>query len=110
MASVEGSLNAVMVKSDAVGITLHYGAGAGSEETASAVIAEVVDVARAIDANAHQRVPHLAFQSDGLHDLRVLPISEVVGSYYLRFDLAEGEDEEIAPYVLRCLAQSGVGV
>ena len=112
MASVEGSMNAVMVKSDAVGITLHCGAGAGSEETASAVIADLVDVARTFNANAPQRVPHLAFQSQALVDLHVLPITEVVSSYYLRLDLPESElvASELMQDVFRCLAQAGMGV
>jgi homoserine dehydrogenase len=112
MASVDGSMNAVMVKSDATGITLHYGAGAGSEETASAVIADLVDVARAFDANALQRVPHLAFQSRDLVDLPALPIAEAVGSYYLRLDLAESEivASGMTRDVLHCLAQAGVDV
>jgi homoserine dehydrogenase len=110
IASVEDSMNAVMVKSDAAGITLHCGAGAGSEETASAVIADLVDVARAFDASVHQRVPHLAFQSHALVDLPVLPIAEAVGCYYLRFDLADGENEDVARGALQRLAQAGVGV
>ena len=110
MASVEGSMNAVMVKSDAAGITLHYGAGAGSEETASAVIADLVDLARTFGADAHQRVPHLAFQSQALHALPVLPMTELVGNYYLRFDLAEGDDEGVVAHALEHLVQTGVEV
>ncbi len=112
MASVDGSMNAVMVKSDATGITLHYGAGAGSEETASAVIADLVDVARAFDTSARQRVPHLAFQSQDLVDLPVLPIAKVVSSYYLRLDLPTSEMVESGMMrdVLHCLAQAGVDV
>jgi homoserine dehydrogenase len=110
MASVEGSMNAVMVKSDAAGITLHYGAGAGSEETASAVIADLVDLARTFGADAHQRVPHLAFQSQALHALPVLPMTELVGSYYLRFDLAEGDGDGVVAHALEHLVQTGVEV
>ena len=112
MASVDGSMNAVIVKSDAVGITLHYGAGAGSEETASAVIADLVDVARALDTSVDQRVPHLAFQSQTLVDLPVTPITEVVSSYYLRLDLPEHEmvASEMMRDALHCLTQDGVGV
>jgi homoserine dehydrogenase len=112
MASVEGSMNAVMVKSDAAGITLHYGAGAGSEETASAVIADLVDVARASHASAHQRVPHLAFQSRSLRNFPALPMDEVVGCFYLRLDLAVDEKMAVglSREVLHCLAQAGVGV
>ena len=110
MASVEGSMNAVMVKSDAAGITLHYGAGAGSEETASAVIADLVDLARTFGADAHQRVPHLAFQSQALHALPVLPKNELVGNYYLRFDLAEGDGEGVVAHALEHLLQTGFEV
>jgi homoserine dehydrogenase len=99
-----------MVKSDAAGITLHYGAGAGSEETASAVIADLVDLARAGEASARPLVPHLAFQSKTLHDFPVLPIADGVGCYYLRVDLAAGENEEVARGMLQRLAQAGVGV
>jgi homoserine dehydrogenase len=110
MASVEGSMNAVMVKSDAAGITLHYGAGAGSEETASAVIADLVDLARTFGADARQRVPHLAFQSQALHALPVLPMTELVGSNYLHFDLAEGEGDGVVAHALEHLVQTGVEV
>lgn len=110
MASVDGSMNGVMVKSDAAGFTLHYGAGAGSEETASAVIADLVDLARKGGASEKQRVPHLAFQSHTLLDLPVVPIHEVVSGYYLRFNLSAFDVEVQARDVLQCLAQTGVGV
>jgi homoserine dehydrogenase len=84
IANVEGAMNAVLVKGDAVGATLYYGAGAGAEPTASAVIADLVDVTRMHTADPHHRVPHLAFQPDQLTDLQVLPIGEVRTSYYLR--------------------------
>ncbi len=84
IANVEGVMNAVLVKGDAVGPTLYYGAGAGSEPTASAVVADLVDVTRMHTADPEHRVPHLAFQPDRLSDERVLPIEEVVTSYYLR--------------------------
>jgi homoserine dehydrogenase len=84
IASVEGAMNAVLVKGDAVGATMYYGAGAGAEPTASAVIADLVDVTRMHTADPEHRVPHLAFQPDQLSDLPVLPIGEVVTSYYLR--------------------------
>jgi len=84
IANVEGAMNAVLVKGDAVGSTLHYGAGAGAEPTASAVIADLVDVTRMHTADPEHRVPHLAFQPDQLTDLPFLPMSEVVTSYYLR--------------------------
>ena len=89
LANVEGSMNGIMVKSDAAGITLYYGAGAGSEQTASAVIADLVDVARLHTADAAQRVPHLAFQPDAMSSEPVLPMSAVVTSYYLRLRVAD---------------------
>ncbi|MCC7217797.1 MAG: homoserine dehydrogenase [Burkholderiales bacterium] len=84
IANVEGVMNAVLVKGDAVGPTLYYGAGAGAEPTASAVIADLVDVTRMHTADPEHRVPHLAFQPDQLTDVPILPIGDVVTSYYLR--------------------------
>jgi homoserine dehydrogenase len=89
IANVEGAMNAVMVQGDAVGTTLYYGKGAGSEPTASAVIADLVDVTRLHTADPQNRVPHLAFQPDAMSDLPVLPMSEVVTSYYLRLRVAD---------------------
>ena len=89
IANVEGAMNAVVVQGDAVGTTLYYGKGAGSEPTASAVIADLVDVTRLHTADAAQRVPHLAFQPDAMSDLPILPMSEVVTSYYLRLRVAD---------------------
>ena len=89
IANVEGAMNAVMVHGDAVGTTLFYGKGAGSEPTASAVIADLVDIARLHAADAGQRVPHLAFQPDSMSDVPVLPMSEVVTAYYLRLKVAD---------------------
>ena len=77
-------MNAVLVKGDAVGATLYYGKGAGAEPTASAVIADLVDVTRMHTADPEHRVPHLAFQPDAVVDLPILPQSEIVTSYYLR--------------------------
>jgi len=84
LANVDGVMNAVMVHSDAVGPTLYYGPGAGAEPTASAVVADVVDVARALTTDPKNRVPHLAFRADSLSDLPILPIEEVETGYYLR--------------------------
>ncbi|OIR19804.1 homoserine dehydrogenase [mine drainage metagenome] len=84
IANVEGAMNAVVVQGDAVGATLYYGKGAGAEPTASAVIADLVDVTRMATADPQNRVPHLAFQPNQLADLKVLPMDEVVTSYYLR--------------------------
>ena len=89
LANVEGVMNAVLVQADAVGPTLYYGAGAGSQPTASAVIADLVDVARLISADPGERVPHLAFQADQLSDTPVLPIDDVRTSYYLRMRLSD---------------------
>ena len=84
IANVDGVMNAVLVKSDAVGPTLYYGAGAGSEPTASAVVADIVDVVRALTTDPENRVPHLAFQPDALSDINILPIEEIETAYYLR--------------------------
>ncbi len=89
IANVEGAMNAVVVQGDAVGTTLYYGKGAGSEPTASAVIADLVDITRLHTADPDHRVPHLAFQPGELHDTRILPISEVVTAYYLRLQVAD---------------------
>ena len=84
IANVEGVMNAILVKGDAVGPTLYYGAGAGAEPTASAVVADLVDVTRMHTADPEQRVPHLAFQPDRMSDLPILSMEEVETSYYLR--------------------------
>ena len=84
IANVEGVMNAVLVQGDAVGATLYYGRGAGAEPTASAVIADLVDVTRMHTANPEHRVPHLAFQPGAVQDTLVLPLSEIETSYYLR--------------------------
>jgi len=84
IANVEGAMNAVLVQGDAVGATLYYGKGAGAEPTASAVIADLVDVTRMHTADPEHRVPHLAFQPGSVEDTPILPLSEVETSYYLR--------------------------
>jgi homoserine dehydrogenase len=84
VANVNGAMNAVVVKGDAVGPTLYYGAGAGAEPTASAVVADLMDIARLIDATSAQRVPYLAFQPEQVQDLAILPIDDVQSAYYLR--------------------------
>jgi homoserine dehydrogenase len=89
IANVEGVMNAVLVQGDAVGATLYYGRGAGAEPTASAVIADLVDVTRMCTADPEHRVPHLAFQPDAVQDTLVLPLSEVETSYYLRLRVAD---------------------
>jgi homoserine dehydrogenase len=89
IANVEGVMNAILVNGDAVGPTLYYGAGAGSQPTASAVVADLVDVTRLITADPGHRVPHLAFQPDQLSDTPVLPIGDVETSYYLRMRVVD---------------------
>jgi homoserine dehydrogenase len=84
IANVEGAMNAVLVKGDAVGPTLYYGKGAGAEPTASSVIADLVDVTRMHTSDPEHRVPHLAFQPNAMVDLTILPLSEIITSYYLR--------------------------
>lgn len=89
IANVEGAMNAVVVHGDAVGSTLYYGKGAGSEPTASAVIADLVDITRLHTADPEQRVPHLAFQPGELHDTPILPIADVITAFYLRLVVAD---------------------
>jgi len=108
IANVEGAMNAVMVQGDAVGTTLYYGKGAGSEPTASAVIADLVDIARLHTADPQNRVPHLAFQPDALSDLKVLPMEQVVTSYYLRLRVAD--QAGVLAKVTGILAESGISI
>ncbi len=89
IANVEGAMNAVVVQGDAVGTTLYYGKGAGAEPTASAVVADLVDITRLHTADPDHRVPHLAFQRGALHDTAILPIDEVVTAFYLRLQVAD---------------------
>lgn len=89
IANVEGAMNAVLVQGDAVGATLYYGKGAGAEPTASAVIADLVDITRLATADPEHRVPHLAFQPNAMSSLPILPMSEIVTSYYLRMHVAD---------------------
>ncbi|MBP6346446.1 homoserine dehydrogenase [Neisseriaceae bacterium CLB008] len=84
LANVNGAMNAVLVKGDMVGTTLHYGPGAGALPTASAVVADIVDIGRLITADNHQRVPYFAFQPSAVQDIAILPMDEVRTSYYLR--------------------------
>jgi homoserine dehydrogenase len=89
IANVEGAMNAVVVQGDAVGTTLYYGKGAGSEPTASAVVADLVDITRLHTADPDHRVPHLAFQPDALSDTPILPMADVTTAYYLRLHVAD---------------------
>ena len=108
IANVEGAMNAVMVHGDAVGNTLYYGKGAGSEPTASAVIADLVDIARLHSADAAQRVPHLAFQPDAMSNTPVLTMGEVVTSYYLRLNVAD--EAGVLANVTSILAKAGISI
>lgn len=89
IANVDGVMNAVLVKGDAVGPTLYYGAGAGAEPTASAVVADIVDVVRTLTTDPNNRVPHLAFQADALSDLPILDIEDTETAYYLRLQASD---------------------
>jgi homoserine dehydrogenase len=108
IANVEGAMNAVMVQGDAVGTTLYYGKGAGSEPTASAVIADLVDITRLHTADPLNRVPHLAFQPNAMSDLPVLPMGDVVTSYYLRLRVAD--EAGVLAKVTGILAEAGISI
>lgn len=108
IANVNGVMNAVLVKGDAVGATLYYGAGAGAEPTASAVVADVIDVVRALTSDPENRVPHLAFQADSLHDIPVLTSDRFKSSYYLRLS-AEDKPGVLAD-VTRILAEHLISI
>jgi homoserine dehydrogenase len=108
LANVDGAMNAVLVKGDAVGPTMFYGAGAGAEPTASAVVADLVDVVRTLTVDPQQRVPHLAFQPDQLVDLPILPIGEVQTSYYIR--LSAQDKPGVLADVTRIFADSQISI
>lgn len=108
IANVEGAMNAVLVNSDAVGATLYYGKGAGAEPTASAVIADLVDIARVEAVNPEYRVPHLAFQPDAMNNTPVLPMSEVTTSYYLRMKVQD--QPGVLAEITRILADLGISI
>lgn len=108
IANVDGVMNAVLVKGDAVGPTLYYGAGAGAEATASAVVADLVDVVRTLTSDPENRVPHLAFQPDALTDIPILPIEEVKTAYYLRL---QAEDKPgVMADITKILGDSGISI
>ena len=109
IANVEGAMNAVVVNGDAVGTTLYYGKGAGSEPTASAVIADLVDVTRMHTSDPANRVPHLAFQHDAMQtDLAILPMDEVVTSYYLR--LRVSDEPGVLARIATILSDLGISI
>ncbi len=108
IANVDGVMNAVLVKGDAVGPTLYYGAGAGAEPTASAVVADLVDVTRTLTVDPENRVPHLAFQPDALSDLPILPMAAVETAYYLRMQAADKPG--VLADVTRILGDAGISI
>ena len=108
IANVEGAMNAVLVQGDAVGPTLYYGKGAGSEPTASAVIADLVDITRLATADPQHRVPHLAFQPNAMSDIQIMPMSEVTTSYYLRIHVAD--EAGVLANVTSILADANISV
>lgn len=108
LANVEGAMNAVLVRGDAVGQTLYYGKGAGEEPTASAVVADLVDVTRLHTADPEHRVPHLAFQPDAMADTPILSIEDVVTSYYLRMTVAD--QPGVLADIARVLADAGISI
>jgi homoserine dehydrogenase len=108
IANVNGVMNAIVVKGDAVGPTLYYGAGAGSDATASAVVADIVDIVRALTTDPENRVPHLAFQPDALRDTPILPMTEVVTSYYLRIHTLDKPG--VLADITRILSKEGINI
>jgi homoserine dehydrogenase len=108
IANVEGSMNAIMVKSDAAGVTMYYGAGAGSEQTASAVIADLIDITRLATADHEHRVPYLAFQPHAMVQTPVLPIAAVRTAYYLR--IAVLDEPGVMADITRLLAQHDISI
>ena len=108
LANVEGAMNAVVVQGDAVGTTLYYGKGAGAEPTASAVVADLVDVTRLHTADPEHRVPHLAFQPDSLSNTPILPIEDITSGYYLRLRVADVTG--VLADITRILAHKGISI
>jgi homoserine dehydrogenase len=108
IANVDGVMNAVLVQADAVGPTLYYGAGAGSEPTASAVVADIIDVARTLTADPGNRVPHLAFQPDSIHDIPILAMADVETAYYLRMQVTDKPG--VMADVARILGDAGISI
>jgi homoserine dehydrogenase len=108
IANVEGAMNAVLVQGDAVGATLYYGKGAGSEPTASAVIADLVDITRLATADPGHRVPHLAFQPNAMSNIEILPMSEITTSYYLRMNVSD--QPGVLADLTRILADAGISI
>ena len=108
IANVNGVMNAVLVEGDAVGPTLYYGAGAGAEPTASSVVADIIDVVRALTSDPENRVPHLAFQAGAIADMPILPIEEIESAYYLR--LSAVDQPGVLADVTRILADHHISI
>ena len=108
IANVDGVMNAVLVQGDAVGPTLYYGAGAGAEATASAVVADIVDVVRALTSDPENRVPHLAFQPDQLSDLPILAMDDVETAYYLRMQVEDRPG--VLADITRIFGEAGISI
>lgn len=108
IANVDGVMNAVLVEGDAVGSTLYYGAGAGAEPTASAVVADIVDVVRVLTTDPENRVPHLAFQPESLSDTPILAIDEVETAYYLR--IAASDETGVLANITSILAENNISI
>ena len=108
IANVDGVMNAILVNGDAVGPTLYYGAGAGADPTASAVVADLVDVVRALTTDPENRVPHLAFQADALDDTAILPIEEVSSAWFLRLQALD--QPNVLANVTRILGENDISI
>lgn len=108
LANVDGVMNAIVVKGDAVGPTLYYGPGAGAEPTASSVIADIVDLARTLTAEPDHRVPHLGFQPDQINNVKILPIEEIETSYYLR--IAAKDEPGVMSDITEILGDNGISI
>ncbi len=108
IANVDGVMNAVLVKGDAVGPTLYYGAGAGADPTASAVVGDIIDVVRVLTSDPENRVPHLAFQPESLSDTPILPIEEIETSYYLRINASD--QTGVLAKITAILADNGISI
>ena len=108
IANVDGVMNAILVNGDAVGPTLYYGAGAGADPTASAVVADLVDVVRALTTDPENRVPHLAFQADALDDTAILPIEDVSSAWFIRLQALDKPN--VLAGVTRILGDNGISI